>query len=79
MQIDKITYNDISVFSQDEEFSIFHHLNFTRTSVGKDWLKYFFSEPYSDIQQILGTQKVIKAFQRNINGMPLDITNGTIL
>ena len=79
MQIDKITYNDISVFSQDEEFSIFHHLNFTRTSVGKEWLKYFFSEPYSDIQQILGTQKVIKAFQRNIGLMPLDITNGTIL
>jgi len=79
MQIDKITYNDISVFSRDEEFSIFHHLNFTRTSVGKDWLKYFFSEPYSDIQQILGTQKVIKAFQRNIDLMPLDITNGTIL
>ncbi len=79
MEIDKITYNDISVFSQDEEFSIFHHLNFTRTSVGKEWLKYFFSEPYSDIQQILGTQKVIKAFQRNINQMPLDITNGTIL
>jgi DNA mismatch repair protein MutS len=79
MQIDKITYNDISVFSQDEEFSIFHHLNFTRTSVGKAWLKYFFSEPYADIQQILGTQKVIKAFQRNIDLMPLDISNGTIL
>jgi DNA mismatch repair protein MutS len=79
MQIDKITYSDISVFSQDEEFSIFHHLNFTRTSVGKDWLKYFFKEPHSDIHQILGTQKVIRAFQRNINRIPEDISNGTIL
>jgi DNA mismatch repair ATPase MutS len=79
MEIDKITYNDISVFSQDEEFSIFHHLNFTRTSLGKDWLKYFFSEPHSDIQQILGTQKVIRAFHRHIAHVPEDISNGTIL
>ncbi|MEO5562028.1 MAG: DNA mismatch repair protein MutS [Chitinophagaceae bacterium] len=79
MQIDKITYNDISVFSQDEEFSIFHHLNFTRTSIGKEWLKYFFSEPYSDIQQILGTQKVIKAFEKHVGQLPGDISNGTIL
>jgi DNA mismatch repair protein MutS len=79
MQIDKITYNDISVFSQDEEFSIFHRLNFTRTSLGKEWLKYFFSQPHSDIHQIRGTQKVIKAFQRLIGNIPEDISNGTIL
>ena len=79
MQIDKITYNDISVFNTDEEFSIFHHLNFTRTSVGKEWLRHFFSTPYSDIEKIQGTQKVIRAFERHIGTLPDDISNGTIL
>jgi DNA mismatch repair ATPase MutS len=79
MQIDKTTYNDISVFSADEEFSIFHKMNFTRTSTGKEWLKYFFTEPFDDMQKILATQKVIKAFLPHVGTLPDDITNGTIL
>ena len=79
MQIDKTTYNDISVFSADEEFSIFHKLNFTRTSTGKEWLKYFFTEPFDDVQKILATQKIIKAFLPHVGTLPDDITNGTIL
>ncbi len=79
MQIDKTTYNDISVFNADEEFSIFHKVNFTRTSVGKEWLKYFFTEPFDDTQKILATQKVIKAFLPHAGLLPEDITNGTIL
>jgi DNA mismatch repair ATPase MutS len=79
MQIDKTTYNDISVFSADEEFSIFHKVNFTRTSAGKEWLKHFFSDPFDDVQKILATQKVIKAFLPYVGQLPEDITNGTIL
>lgn len=79
MQIDNTTYNDISVFSVDEEFSIFHKLNFTRTSVGKAWLKYFFSDPFDDIQKIISTQKVIKSFIPHAENLPEDITNGTIM
>jgi len=52
MQIDKITFNDISIFHPEEEFSIFHKLNFTRTVGGKDWLRKFFSEPHADIKKI---------------------------
>ena len=79
MQIDKTTYNDISVFSADEEFSIFHRVNFTRTSIGKEWLKHFFTQPFGDLQQVLATQKVIKAFLPHVGQLPEDITNGTIL
>jgi DNA mismatch repair ATPase MutS len=79
MQTDKTTYNDISVFSFDEEFSIFHKLNFTRTSIGKEWLKHFFSEPFNDVQKILATQKAVKAFIPHVGQIPEDITNGTIL
>jgi DNA mismatch repair protein MutS len=79
MQIDSVTYNDISVFSADEEFSIFHKLNFTRTSIGKEWLKNYFSQPFDDIQQIFGTQQVIKAFIPHVGNLPEDVTNGTIM
>jgi hypothetical protein len=34
MQIDKISFNDISIFHEEEEFSIFHKLNFTKTEGG---------------------------------------------
>jgi DNA mismatch repair ATPase MutS len=79
MQLDKITLSDISVFSTEEEFSIFHKLNFTRTSIGKDWLRHFFSQPFSDKNKILGTQRIITAFHKHHDTFPGDITNGTIL
>ncbi len=52
MQIDKITFNDISLFHNEEEFSIFHKLNFTRTAGGKEWLRRFFYEPHSNLNRI---------------------------
>ena len=79
MEIDKTTFSDISVFHSEEEFSIFHKLNFTRTSGGKEWLQRFFSEPHPDIKRILGTQKIIKTLLSHVDEWPSDITNGTIL
>ncbi len=79
MQIDKISFNDISVFHHEEEFSIFHKLNFTRTVGGKEWLRKFFSEPHDDLQKILGTQRVIRTLMEHVKDWPNDITNGTIL
>ncbi|HMK24452.1 MAG TPA: hypothetical protein VK483_00380 [Chitinophagaceae bacterium] len=79
MQIDSVSYDDISVFNANEEFSIFHKLNFTRTSLGKEWLKKIFTEPFSDINHILATQNVIKAFLPHVGQLPVEISNGTIL
>lgn len=79
MQIDKITFNDISIFHQEEEFSIFHKLNFTKTSGGKEWLRRFFSEPHGDLTRIIGTQNIIKTLLDHLNDWPNDITNGTVL
>jgi DNA mismatch repair ATPase MutS len=79
MHLDATTYNDISVFHQEEEFSIFHKLNFTRTVYGKEWLKHFFSEPHHDLKKILGTQKIIKTIGNHLNDWPNEITNGTLL
>ena len=79
MQIDNTSFNDISIFHQEEEYSIFHKLNFTRTSGGKDWLRKFFTEPHSDLKRIIGTQKVIRTLMEHVNDWPEDITNGTVL
>ena len=79
MQTDKTTLSDISIFHPEEEFSIFHKLNFTRTSGGRQWLLRFFSEPHPDIKRILGTQKIIKTLLHHVDEWPSDITNGTIL
>src|SRR5215210_5325903 len=79
MQIDKTTFNDISIFHPEEEFSIFHKLDFTRTVGGKEWLRRFFSEPHHDLKRILGTQEIIKVLMAKIDEWPVEITNGTII
>ncbi|MDX1955029.1 MAG: DNA mismatch repair protein MutS [Chitinophagaceae bacterium] len=79
MQIDKQTFNDIAIFQNEEEFSIFHKLNFTRTNYGREWLKYFFNEPHSDLRRILGTQKIIQTLSEKLDQWPANISNGTLL
>lgn len=79
MQIDKITFNDISVFHAEEEFSIFHKLNFTKTVGGKEWLRRFFNEPHHDLKRIIGTQNIIKTLLVHLDDWPPEITNGTII
>ena len=79
MQIDNTSFSDISIFHHEEEFSIFHKLNFTRTTGGKEWLRKFFSEPHNDVKKIIGTQKIIRTFIENVKDWPNAITNGTIL
>ncbi|HET7897343.1 MAG TPA: DNA mismatch repair protein MutS [Flavisolibacter sp.] len=79
MQIDNVTFNDISIFHTEEESSIFHKLNFTRTVGGKAWLHRFFSEPYHDLKRIIGTQNIIKTILQHLDDWPAEITNGTIL
>ncbi|HEX4373747.1 MAG TPA: DNA mismatch repair protein MutS, partial [Puia sp.] len=79
MEIDKVTYEDLSVFNREEEFSIFHKLNFTRTVGGKDWLYQFLTKPFSDLKQISETQKIISLIIERENEWPLSISNGTIM
>jgi len=79
MQIDKTTFNDISIFHAEEEFSIFHKLNFTKTVGGKEWLRRFFAEPHHDLKRITGTQKILKTLIEHLDEWPAEITNGTIL
>ncbi|ANH80462.1 DNA mismatch repair protein MutS [Niabella ginsenosidivorans] len=79
MQIDHISFNDIAIFHEEEEYSIFHKLNFTRTFGGREWLRHYFSTPFSDITKITGTQNILKQLILHVDEWPEDITNGTIL
>jgi DNA mismatch repair protein MutS len=79
MQIDKITFNDISIFNAEEEFSIFHKLNFTKTIGGKEWLRRYFMEPHADLKRIIGVQNIIKTLLAQLDAWPKEITNGTVI
>ncbi len=79
MQIDRVTFNDISIFHPEEEFSIFHRLNFTKTIGGKEWLRRFFMEPHHDLKRIIGVQNIIKTLLERLDDWPREITNGTVI
>lgn len=79
MLIDQTSFNDISIFHAEEEFSLFHKLNFTRTAGGREWLRKFFTEPHDNLEKIKGTQRIIRTFLACVDRWPADISNGTIL
>jgi DNA mismatch repair ATPase MutS len=79
MQIDGTSYTDLSIFHSEDEFSVFHKLDFTRTAAGKECLLRHFREPFSRLQDIRDTQSVINIISAKLSEWPVNITNGTLL
>jgi DNA mismatch repair protein MutS len=79
MELDSTTFNDLAVFSQEEEHSIFHQLNFTDTIGGKEWLVKFFNHPFNDLRRIKETQQLVQCLMDKEPAWPSTITNGTIM
>jgi DNA mismatch repair ATPase MutS len=79
MQIDQTTLNDLSIFQQEEEYSVFRFLNFTQTVDGKLYLRHLLANPLRNISEIVDTQNTIKQLQQIQNDFPPTITNGTIM
>lgn len=79
MEIDNITYEDLSLFNKEEEFSIFHKLDFTRTRGGKDVLLEYFNQPYSSPEPIRATQQILALILEKMGEWPSSISNGTIM
>lgn len=79
METDNTTLNDLSVFQHDEEFSIFHKLNFTRTVGGREKLRSIFQKSLPDVTAIKHVQKTLQIFQDKKDEWPLTISNGSIL
>ncbi|MFZ9660385.1 MAG: MutS-related protein [Chitinophagaceae bacterium] len=79
MKLDDFTYQDLSIFSNQEEFSVFHKLDFTTTQGGRDYLYTIFRKPLSSIEEIIETQNAIGIFIENSIHIHQTITNGTIV
>ncbi len=80
MIIDKITYNDLSIFNGDEEQqSIFDYLNLTATNGGREQLHIMYNEPLQSIEAITARQQVLQYIETNTHTWPTQISNGTII
>jgi DNA mismatch repair protein MutS len=79
MEIDKTTLHDLSIFSNEEPYSIFHKLDFTTTSGGSHKLRHIFSHSLSSIEEIRNVQDTIKFIHANQQQWPKIITNGTLM
>ena len=79
MEIDKTTLQDLSVFNAEEEQSIFHRLDFTRTTGGREQLRVLFNRTLSDIDSIKDTQETIGLIHDHLDRWPIRITNGTLM
>ncbi|MEO6289648.1 MAG: DNA mismatch repair protein MutS [Ginsengibacter sp.] len=79
METDITTLKDLSVFEQEEEFSIFHKLNFTRTVGGREKLKSIFNKSSLDITSIQNVQKTLQLLIKKEDTWPLAISNGSVL
>jgi DNA mismatch repair protein MutS len=79
METDKTTLNDLAIFQHDEESSIFHKFNFTRTVGGREKLRHIFSSSLKDIPSIHNVQKTLLLILKKKDDWPLTISNGSVL
>jgi len=77
--VDRQTLNDLGIFNKNEEHSVFHLLNYTTTSYGREQLQHLLAKPMDNIQQIHDRQQVIRHFTKLMSSWPQKITNGTLL
>jgi len=79
MQVDKTTLTDLSIFHSDEEQSVFHHLNFTTTLGGREFFRHMLAHPFSDLNKITETQRILQVILKKEAHWPQVITNGTVM
>lgn len=79
MELDKTTYLDLSIFNREDEYSLFHKLDFTTTSGGREYLRNLFSNPLKDIAAIHNRQQMLQYLINHEAAWPAMISNGTIV
>lgn len=79
MTADKTTIQDLSIFNFEEENSIYHHLDFTKTSGGREWLKFYLSNPLDSVEKIFERQQLLKSILSVKEKWPDRILNGTVM
>ena len=78
MEIDKTTMIDLSIFNQEEEFSVFNKINFTLTDNGKEQLRLNLSSPLDTLEKIQGIQQTLQRIKEKTDKWPMQISNGTV-
>ena len=79
MELDKTTLADLSIFTSDEEHSLFHKLNLARTIGGRGRLRENFSHTLSTIPEILSIQQIISLIKERSASWPMLISNGALM
>ncbi|MFI5153321.1 MAG: DNA mismatch repair protein MutS [Chitinophagales bacterium] len=79
MDIDKTTYEDLAILSNNDQMGVLQKFDFTRTSSGKHWLRSYFTSPFSDLKHITDTQQILQLILKNEHDWPAGISNGTIM
>ncbi|GEP94355.1 MutS-related protein [Chitinophaga cymbidii] len=79
MELDKTTYLDLSIFNREDEYSLFHKLDFTTTSGGREYLRKLFSSPLQDLPSIHNRQQMLKYLLEKEAEWPPMISNGSIV
>lgn len=79
MEIDKVTYHDLSIFNNEEKYSLLHRINFCITDGGKERLQYLLTHPHHHLEKIQQTQKALQQIIPILKRWPTQITNGTII
>lgn len=78
MNIDRITYYDLSIFSNEEEYSLLHRINFCTTTGGAERLQYLLTHPLHTKKEIVETQQTLVQITAIMKEWPAEITNGTL-
>ena len=79
MDTDKTTLADLSIFSAEEEFSVFNKLNLTRTALGREQLRFNFTQPLQTVEEIRAVQQTIRFIGKRHKLWPMQISNGTVM
>ncbi|MCE2757339.1 MAG: hypothetical protein LW706_05215 [Chitinophagaceae bacterium] len=79
MFIDKTTLSDLSVFSPQDNASLFYLIDYTATAEGKSELMHMLHHPLTQKKHIVAVQEILNLIAKNIDQWPSEITNGTLL
>lgn len=79
MEIDKTTLSDLAIFNSEEEFSIFHYVDQTLTSNGKEQLRRTLLSPLRTLEEINGIQQTLQIILQKQDQWPRQISNGSIM
>jgi DNA mismatch repair ATPase MutS len=79
MKTDKTTLLDLSIFNNEEDFSVFNKINLTRTTGGREKLRQIFGRSLNDINSITDVQKTLQLILDKQAQWPFFISNGSVM